>query len=301
MTPLISALSCLLLTYIILALIAAVRRRPLSNTALKVVGFGALACFTALNLSDWPVGWLSSFWRDHSILGATIDTLLLGAVIYLSYKAVDLRNQEELDHKIAVAGRAGVVDHLVEVDVALALALAERSKVEDLWHDWNSDEWTRSGKALGWLRRNREIIHTDAGALTQQDPRSWPIIEPLSVEEWRRYLVDQCLRRIMAAIRDWAVVLTRSRDGQLDLIRLGDIRLQLILIDDYLETGQPAEAVEAVKECQEACRLLASAFELASKPHSPRPEVVGTREGSRPGSHLAMRQLQHRGLAQSRR
>jgi hypothetical protein len=50
MTPLISALSCLVLTYSILALIAAARRRPLSNTALKIVGFGALACFTALNL-----------------------------------------------------------------------------------------------------------------------------------------------------------------------------------------------------------------------------------------------------------
>jgi hypothetical protein len=51
--------------------------------------------------------------RDHSILGATIDTLLLGAVIYLSYKAVDQRNQEELDHKIAVASRAGgVSSHL---------------------------------------------------------------------------------------------------------------------------------------------------------------------------------------------
>jgi hypothetical protein len=279
---LIAVSACILLAYLTLVLIPVARRRRLGHGALKVIGFGALACFIALNLSDWPSGWLSGFWRDHSIVGATIDTLLLGAVIYLCYRAGDLLLQSDLDSKIAIAGRAGVVDHLVEVDVALSLACASRRRLHRLWPDWDDDEWCEEGKALAWLRRNREVIHTDRGVLTEDDPRKWPITQPLPLEEWRRHLVDECLRRIMAAIRDWAVVLTRSRDGQLDLIKLGEIRRQLVLIDDYLEDSKPAEAVDAIEKCRRTCRQLAFSFEMASKPNSPRPEVVNSERDARP-------------------
>lgn len=282
-----AAMSCLLLAFLTLAIVPVARRRRFGNNALNVVGFSALACFIALNLSDWPGGWLTEFWSKHSIVGATIDALLLAAVLFLLYKAGDLLVQKELDSKIAIAGRAGVVDHLVEVDVALSLACASRRRVQRLWPDWDDDEWCEPGKALAWLRRDREIIHTRGGVLTEDDPRAWPITQPLRLEEWRRHLVDECLRRIMAAIRDWSVVLTRSREGQLDLIKLGEIRLQLILIDDHLESGQAAQAVAAIEKCRRTCRDLAFAFETASKPNSPRPEVADSRLGPSPDGDQA--------------
>ena len=282
MNGLIAALACLVLAAVTLAVVPVARRRRLGNRALKIIGFSALAGFIALNLSDWPVGWLTAFWTDHSIVGATIDTLLLGAVLYLSYKAADLRLQNDLDTHIAMAGRAGVVDSLVEIEVALALACTSRAKVYELWPEWSGKDWCEPGEALAWLRQHRKIIETASGRLTERDPRGWPLPATLSLEEWRRNLVDECIRRLMATIRDWSVVLTRSRDGQLDLVKVGDLRLQLIKIDDHLEFGRAAEAVAAIEKCRRTCRQLAFSFEVGSKPNSFRPEVVDIRRESRP-------------------
>jgi hypothetical protein len=103
------------------------------------------------------------------------------------------------------------------------------------------------------------------------------------MEEWRRDLVDQCVRRLMTSIREWAVVLTRSRQGQLDLVKLGEIRLLLIAIDDFFEASDPAAALAALRECRDNCRLTAFEFEMASTGHSPRPELAAPRDraGSR--------------------
>lgn len=104
------------------ALVLAARRaRARSWTArgLFAATCGALAVLVALVISDWPTEQLNSFWASHSVLAAVVTTVLLAAVAFLAFEAREASAQERLGEKVTTAGLAGLVDHLIDVDLVL--------------------------------------------------------------------------------------------------------------------------------------------------------------------------------------
>jgi hypothetical protein len=82
---------------------------------LGIVSGGALVVMV---LTDWPGEQLARFWADHSILATVVSSLLLLSVGYLAFEAGENANQAELNRSVTSAGLSGLVDHLIDVDMA---------------------------------------------------------------------------------------------------------------------------------------------------------------------------------------
>jgi hypothetical protein len=194
---------------------------------------------------------------------------LLFGVGLLSYEAGQLRAQERLDESVTAAGLGGIVDHLVDVEVGLAL-LSSATPPED--HGWPSG-W-RPGRPLEWLRQHRDRLFRDREP-RDADPRTWPValpdLEP--GQDWRHLLVDQCIRRLLVAIRDWAPIITTSRNGTRVLVALAELRKDLVELDAALGRD-PAAALPLLQSLRARARLLAYFLELKSGAVPMRPEVL---------------------------
>jgi len=227
------------------------------DVPLRAAALVCLVLFIVVNLSDWPGTVLADFWAQHAILSATASTLPLVGVGYFAFEAHDQRTQDRLDRSVAATGRGGVVDHLVDIDVALALIGWEHTAVKRRWPTFDD----REGRPLRWLRQERALIGRDAvGAILPTDPRRSELPHEARADLWQRDLVDQCIRRVMAGIKEWGPILSRSSDGQQDLIDLGDIRLGLLPLADH---SRPL-SMSDMKKVQRQCRALALAFEERS-------------------------------------
>lgn len=186
-------------------------------------------------LTDWPLGVLSKFWADHSVLSAVLSSLLLVGVGFLAFEVHDTRVQSELDDNVTAAGMGGIVDHVVDIEVALTLASAPKPPDPVQWGDWSAN-----GRPLRWLRDRRELLNrAEAGGPSATDPRRHEPPGQLAdgADSWRTDLLDQCVRRVIAALRDWAPVLGRSRNGQAALVDLGKLRNELLKVQAALVAG----------------------------------------------------------------
>ena len=253
---------------------------------------GAAACwlaFVVLNISDWPLETLAPFWRDHAIISGTISAVLLLAIGFLAFEVYDRQQQEQMDRAIVAAGRAGVVDHLIEIDVALSLAAAgSQAHTAEMWPTWREP-----GRPLRWLRVGRDRLNTTDGVPSGEDPRAMPLPTSISNDEWRREIVDQSLRRLMAGMRDWANLLGRSRDGQQDLADLGEVRLRLLELHAALARGDAGGAGRILAACQRSVRTMGWRFEERSfetdEPRRYRSELVDPAWGDRTGAGVSGR------------
>ncbi len=256
-----------------------IRDTPASKSQdlpLRVAAVGCLVLFILVNLSDWPGTVLADFWAQHAILAGTASTLPLVGVGYFAFEAHDQRTQGRIDSSVAATGRGGVVDHLVDIDVALALVGWDYSAVKQRWPTFDDP----NGRPLRWLRRERELLGRSAeSAVRSTDPRGIELPAEVPVEPWRRDLVDQCIRRVMAGIKEWGPILSRSSDGQQDLIDLGDVRLKLLPLADH---SRPLSTTE-MKKVQRQCRALALGFEERSgvTEQNLRSELLPLTEGTR--------------------
>lgn len=134
-----------------------------------------------MTVSDWPNEGLADFWAGHSVLSATLSTLLLVGAGYLALEARENHEQQVLTGSLASVAFGGCVDHLIDIDVALSLVLREAAPVELV-----------DGKPLRWLRPFWE-------SLGDRDPRS-SVVEAGSRATpgaWRTRVVDECVRRLM--------------------------------------------------------------------------------------------------------
>lgn len=236
----------------------------------------SLVLFIMLNLSDWPAGFLSGFWRDHPIVGASLGTVLLIAVGYFAFDSHDRRLQKQLDDNVAATARSGLVDYLVDIDVALSLLAADRSVINRMW-----PEWAGAGKPLRWLRLKREsTLTTRDFQPSRSDPRSLTKGAAVTAELWRRALLDQMVRRIMGGVRDWGPILSRSRAGQQDLVDLGRLRLDLLALNDLLADGVKEVDLAPFEALQRRARLLAWKFESESGASHQRLELVHPEVGA---------------------
>ena len=157
----------------------------------------------------------------------TVQSVLLFGVGLLSYEAGQLRAQERLDESVTAAGLGGIVDHLVDAEVGLAFLSSPEPPDA---HGWT---WA-PGKPLEWLRQGRERLHRHAADRTG-DPRTWPATLPETTDpEWRKELIDQCIRRLLVALRNWTPLIATSRNGTRVLVAIAELRKDLVELDAHL-------------------------------------------------------------------
>jgi len=136
---------------------------------------------------------------------------------------------------VTSAGLGGLVNHVVDVEVVLALIGSPDPPTDARWPDWRDPD-----RPLQWLRADREHLGrlTD-GSPSRRDPRSAlpQLIPEDAAAEWRLVLVDQAVRRVIGGIRDWSAVVSRSRSGLRVLVSLGALRNDLLAIERSLISG----------------------------------------------------------------
>jgi hypothetical protein len=258
-------------------LVAAIERGHLTRWMLLSLAVVCGLVLLAMLLSDWPSAVLSEFWADHSVLSAVLSTLLLVGVGFLAFEAHDARIQSELDESVTAAGMGGIVQHLVDIEVALALASSAAAPDNQRWPRWSSPE-----RPLRWLREGRDSLsRTATDGPSDDDPRGWmpyPGISPDADHAWRIELIDQGVRRTIGALRDWAPVLGRSRNGMSVLVDLGKLRNRLLEMQQNLRDGKTTGAIENLTCLRQFCRIMALALEHGSGSTSERDEVLLTFE-----------------------
>ena len=228
------------------------RRGLLASGSLVVLALVCGIALVVMNLSDWPTGSLTSFWTEHSVVAATLSTLLLGGAGFLAFEARDNLEQSRATESLATAAFGGLVDHMLDIDLALAFLVGAEPP----------DAMQTDGRPLRWLRSQRDELVK----LNESDPRQaaggdW---RGGQHEAWREILVDQAIRRVMGGMRDWAPLLTQTRDGTGVLVRIGQLRNQLLNAQRALEASDWAEARQHVRLVRAECQVLALGLELGS-------------------------------------
>ncbi len=202
-----------------------------------------------MTLSDWPSEQLATFWAGHSVLSATLSTLLLVGAGYLAFEARENYEQQAMTSSLAAGAFGGCVDHVLDIDVALSLVRRE-----------SAPPGAGEGKPLRWLRAHRD-------QLVERDPRrdEGDAIASVSDDGWRARIVDECVRRLMAGLRDWSPLLSQTRDGIAVLARLASLHNRLLELADELTDGQDLDrCASKLGGVQHECRLLALGLELGS-------------------------------------
>jgi hypothetical protein len=95
--------------------------------------------------------------------------------------------------------------------------------------------------------------------------------------EWRRELVDQCIRRLLVALRNWTPLIATSRNGTRVLVAIAELRKDLVELEARLrEDGRSIEPL--LLSLRARARLLAYFLELKSGADPLRAEVLDTFE-----------------------
>ena len=217
-------------------------------------------------LTDWPTPEINRFWDEHSLVTGTLHSILLLGVGLLSYESGQLREQERLDESVTAAGLGGIVDHLVDAEVGLAFLSSSEPPSAHGW-TWGP------GKPLQWLRQGRERLNRNAADRTG-DPRTWVVGLPETADpEWRKELVDQCIRRLLVALRDWTPIIATSRNGTRVLVAIAELRKDLVELEARLDEDR-ASVEPLLVSLRARARLLAYFLELKSGADPLRPEVL---------------------------
>lgn len=239
------------------------RAGKLSPASLNVLTVVAALGLTTMIVTDWPTSVASGFWGQHNVLADILSAVLLGGTIYLAFEARESQRQEEIGASLAATGFGGVVDHLVDLDLALTYIASDVPPPVSTWSD--------PQKPLRWMRDPRVVEHRMDAAI-RREPAALDLGPKIKAEDRARAeaLVDQSLRRLMAAMRDWAPLFTSGREGRAVLVRLGRLRSALLRLGASL--GQP-EAQLLWQSLRVECHTLALGLELASGSPQIRPEV----------------------------
>lgn len=241
------------------AVVNGARNGTLSRRLLLVLAGLCPAGLVGMTLSDWPTEVLNQFWADHSVLSATLTTLLFVGAGYFAFEAQENLAQQRLPEIIATAGFGGLVDHMLDIDLVMALLPGPAAP----------KGFTHAGRPLRWLRDQRDFMV----GVRSSDPRWQPTseFEPIADDGWRRELVDQAVRRVVGAMRDWAPLLGPTRDGIALLARVGRLRDRLLALGRHLAsaTRNDDEALATALDIRLECTTLALGLELASNVAAP--------------------------------
>lgn len=227
----------------------------------------AALCVVALVVivaTDWPSEALNTFWAEHSVLSALVTTVLLFGAGFVAYDIGNARRQEELDDSITASGLGGMVETLADIDFALSALLAGENV------EARRDP---QGKPLRWVRVWREEIehdHLEVRPLFQVRD----LAELAASDSWRVAVegtISECLRRLSGGVRDWAPLLTTTRDGTESLVRVARIRSGLMALEQLSTDASSLAGAQRLWDVNRAeCRVLALGFEIASGAYRPR-------------------------------
>lgn len=272
MSDVILVLGVLVAAALLAVLVFLAREQRIPHAWLRVLTVACALGLLVMLLSDWPFEFLAAFWADHSVLAGLLSTVLLVALGFLAFEDSEQRRQERLDSSLTAAGLSGVVDHIVDVEVALALLSAKQPPDPGSWGAWDEPE----GKPLRWLRHRRERMFTTERDWPSRDPRGRAATLPshANSDKWRLQLVDQSVRRLSAALRDWSPVIGISRNGRIMLVALASVRKGLMRLAADLDEGRLGDAEALLVELRARCRLMAFFFEKQSGSYPQRPEVI---------------------------
>jgi hypothetical protein len=230
-----------------------------------LLGFSALSGLglIAMVVTDWPGEQLSRFWADHSILATVVSSLLLVSVGYLAFEAGESAEQVKLNQCVTSAGLSGLVDHLVDVDIALSMIARNRL----------SADYERDGKPLRWVRPIRERLQA---AEADPDVQIHGVGLPgqPAAPDWHHDLVDQCIRRVIAGMRDWAALVSVSDDGRTVLKKLGEVRLGLMQLRNEIGSHGLDQPDGHLHILRKRLQLMAVGLEYVSSPNYPRPGLL---------------------------
>lgn len=246
-----------------------IRTDRLSARAATIVTGLCGAGLIVMVLTDWPVESMSRFWADHSVLAGLLSSLLLVGLVFMVYERAEQKQQDKLAVGLSGAGAGGLVDHLVDIEVALAL-LTTPERPEEIVPAWS--DWKAPGKPLRWLRRSRDVL--DGG---EHDPRALPPTVIAEVPNERADLVDQSIRRLLSGMRDWAPLVAGSSKGTSALLVLSAIRADLMALHARITTMavDDAQTLDAtISELRLRLRVLALCFEEWSGAPGHRAEVL---------------------------
>lgn len=261
----------LVLTLGLAALVLMARQGRFRSRTLLAMAVASSAALVLMLVSDWPTEVLSAFWARHPVLEGVLGTLLLVGIGFFAFELRETQESSRLDGSLTAAGFGGLVDHVVDVEVALALATALNGP-EGHWPQWQDEQ-----RPLRWLRDDREeLLGKVAGQPNASDPRTCEaavsVVFPF--QAWRMSLVDQAVRRLLGAIRDWSPVVGRSRNGVELLVTLAFIRNELIRLPQH---PQP---ITHIMQLRYICRVLAMHLEVNSGGGGViRSEVLSSSEG----------------------
>ena len=267
------ALTVLCISGMIGILVYLVREQRITERGVLGLTVACSLGLVVMLISDWPSELLAEFWADHSVLAGLLSSALLVAVVFLAFEDTERRKQERIDGTVTSTGLGGIVDHMVDVEVALSLVSGTHAPESHVWPGWDNP----ASKPLRWLRHDRERLYRVGNGPGLADPRRTAPVFPDDAHieaPWRDLLVDQCVRRLLAAIRDWAPVIQNSRNGTLMLVALSELRRDLMRLDIVLTTRTRSEAEMLLGQLRMRCRVLAQFFESLSGVNQPRPEVL---------------------------
>jgi hypothetical protein len=199
-------------------------RGPMS--AITILCGGAML---AMVLTDFPLEMLNDFWAGHSVLASLLSSLLLVGLVFMVYQHGEQRKQQRLANGLTGAGLGGFVEAVVDVEVALALLSCPQQPDQIQPQHWSG--WTSPGKPLRWLRYGRDIL------TSENDPRNAPVPVDQPIAPWGQCLIDQAIRRLLGAMRDWSPLIGASEDGTEILLLLSDVRADLMKLRGSLPAG----------------------------------------------------------------
>ena len=82
------------------------RRGSIGRRTLIALAALCAAGLVTMTLTDWPAETLDNFWADHSVLSATLSTVLLVGAGFLAFEAQDTLEQQRLTESLATAALA---------------------------------------------------------------------------------------------------------------------------------------------------------------------------------------------------
>ena len=271
-TDVLLALGVIVLGGLVAAVVFLAREQKITTSSVRALAALCALGLVSMLLTDWPSEVLARFWADHSVVAGVLSTVLLVGIVFLAFEDSERRRQEQLDSSVTAAGLGGIVDHVVDAEIALALLSRSGPPSDVGWATWD-----HPGRPLRWLRDRRHRFHrSENGRPTTSDPRSVePGLPEVADAAWRVDVVDQAVRRLLAAIRDWAPVIRGSRNGVLVLIAIAEIRKDLMSLGISLQSD-PGAAPPLMSLLRQRLRLLAHFLETTSGARPPRLEVLTT-------------------------
>ena len=183
---------------------------------------------------------------EHTVASAVGVSLVLVGAGSAGYFASSAIRRRRMDDAITATGFAAIVDCLAEMDRMLLLARARPTEVRQIRSEHLVREAGR--RPYRWYRRvSPELADINEAPDTCSDA------------ELMTSVAGDCIRMLMAALRGWADLLTRTDSGIETMAALGEIRIRLVQV-----ASDPVREAYTVLQISTAAGYMSLVFDRAS-------------------------------------